>query len=322
MKQVVFYFLDAEKGEGVDLAKKYKIIGYPTFILTNSEGSQIDRWLGYSKDHFLESLGLALADLSTIDEKTSRFNAQPNFADAVALGRYNASTGEYKQAVEFYTRAQQLNEDKTTDYAYEIFNNIALGLSRDYFSYEDAINAAHAVFASTAIATELLVHTARTMSRIARQNDRLDDMAEYLQKGLDVSADSDEAAIQRYHNLMLTDFSLYITGDTANAVESKKASMKEGWTEDANSLNSFAWWCYENLVNLEEAETLARRAVELSEPGSSRAMILDTAAQICKARGKIEDAIKLMELAIAEDPDNEQWSETLESFKNPSGSEK
>ena len=39
--------IDAEKGEGPDLAKKYGVKGFPTIVFTNSEGTEIDRIYGY-----------------------------------------------------------------------------------------------------------------------------------------------------------------------------------------------------------------------------------------------------------------------------------
>lgn len=39
--------IDAEKGEGVDLAKQYGVKGYPTIIFANADGTEIDRIYGY-----------------------------------------------------------------------------------------------------------------------------------------------------------------------------------------------------------------------------------------------------------------------------------
>ena len=39
--------IDAEKGEGPDLAKKYGVKGYPTIVFTQPDGAEIDRIYGY-----------------------------------------------------------------------------------------------------------------------------------------------------------------------------------------------------------------------------------------------------------------------------------
>ena len=80
--------------------------------------------------------------------------------------------------------------------------------------------------------------------------------------------------------------------------------------------NSFAWLCFENRVNLEDAELLARRGAELAAPGKERAMILDTAAEICNARGNCDDAVELMRQALAEHPDSEHYATQLTRFED------
>ena len=52
--------IDAEKGEGVGLAKKYKVTGYPTIIFFDADGAEIDRVVGYEDAAtFTRSLELA-----------------------------------------------------------------------------------------------------------------------------------------------------------------------------------------------------------------------------------------------------------------------
>jgi thioredoxin-related protein len=54
--------IDAEKGEGVALAKSYKITGYPTIVFFSADGNEIDRVVGYEDaSSFSRSLELAAA---------------------------------------------------------------------------------------------------------------------------------------------------------------------------------------------------------------------------------------------------------------------
>jgi len=54
---LISYKIDAEKGEGVDFAKKYQIKGYPSILFLDGDGNEIDRIYGYvpAKD-FLEMM--------------------------------------------------------------------------------------------------------------------------------------------------------------------------------------------------------------------------------------------------------------------------
>lgn len=40
---------DAEKGEGVEIAKKYKVEGYPTMLILDSKGKELGKLVGSSR---------------------------------------------------------------------------------------------------------------------------------------------------------------------------------------------------------------------------------------------------------------------------------
>jgi tetratricopeptide (TPR) repeat protein len=92
--------------------------------------------------------------------------------------------------------------------------------------------------------------------------------------------------------------------DGARAAQLKKETYPDGWEEDPILLNSFAWWCFENGFNLEEAEDLARKAIGLIEPGEDQANIMDTLAEIRNARGDTEGALSWIENALRLHPKN------------------
>jgi thioredoxin-related protein len=57
----VNYKIDAEKGEGIDLARKYNVRAYPNFLFVNGDGELVHRVIGYHPaDQFLEQADLAL----------------------------------------------------------------------------------------------------------------------------------------------------------------------------------------------------------------------------------------------------------------------
>lgn len=90
--------------------------------------------------------------------------------------------------------------------------------------------------------------------------------------------------------------------DTALALRRDHLGLE--WRDDVARLNSFAWWCFEHEVNLEEAEVLARRGVDLSE-GVERANVLDTLAEIVNARGRRNEARTLIDDALELNPDSD-----------------
>jgi tetratricopeptide (TPR) repeat protein len=316
LENVFLYQIDGKKGDGKELAKEFKIRGYPSFVMTNSDGQTLDRWVGYEKDFFIETLNDALEDLSTIEQKLARFDSEPTVRDASVLGRYSNSLGEYKDAVMYYTVAQKMNNDPSRDYAHEIFENTARGMKGEHFTFEDVIRAADDVMDSEDVAPEATIETALSIARLAKENDRLDVIERYIEAGLEVASTGDDPEASRSYNQLMTSKSLYVTGDKEVAVKYKKATMPDGWLEDAGQLNAFCWWCFENLVNLKEAEKLSRKSVELAEPGSQKAMNLDTLAEICNALGNCREAAELIKMAMTEDPESEYYPKQLEKFED------
>jgi thiol-disulfide isomerase/thioredoxin len=311
LADVVLCKLDAEK-EGLDLAKAQRVEGYPTFLLMNAEGDTYDRWAGYAEDFFLERMAAGLGDLTTIDAKRRRFEASPGATDAMTLARYHATRGEYPDAVGLLDRAAAL--DPARDVRFDRFECVAAGfLNRDLFAAEEVTRAADAVVASGAASPDDLVGVVQYMRSVAGKTGKPSAVVPYL--GPALAATAGDASFAAEHERLRIDHALLVTGDKDEAVSLKRAAMPDGWRDDASQLNSFAWWCFESGVALEEAEMLARRGAELAAPGNERAMILDTAAEICNARGNCDDAVELMRQAVAEAPDGEHYRKQLTRFE-------
>lgn len=56
--------IDAEKGEGIDVAKKYEVKAYPTFLILNSKGEEVARIVsGGEADAFIRMTKETLASI-------------------------------------------------------------------------------------------------------------------------------------------------------------------------------------------------------------------------------------------------------------------
>ncbi len=315
LESIVLYRVDCEQGEGIELAKQFNVRAYPTFALVNSKGETIDRWLGYAKDFYLKTLGKAMVDLSTVSEKQARYDSKPTAPDAAALGRYASATSEYKKAVELYTFAEKHKKNAGDDYTYEIFDNMADGIRKEQFTFDDVLGAADKALKSPNSSPKVAISLAQTMVPLAKKYERMPDIGPYLKSALDVCEKSDNPDLKGEYDGLMVSYALYIEKDDTKAVKHKKASMSEGWQDDSGQLNAFSWWCFENNINLEEAEKLSRKSVELAEPGKSKAMCLDTLAEICNSLKNCHEAVELTRMAIAEDPDSEFYPRQLTRFE-------
>jgi thiol-disulfide isomerase/thioredoxin len=81
--------IDMEKGEGPELGKKWQVTAYPTFIIFDSDGTELNRFLGASTTTvFLEKVANSLTDrtLASLKQKYEAGDHQP----ATALAYLNA----------------------------------------------------------------------------------------------------------------------------------------------------------------------------------------------------------------------------------------
>jgi tetratricopeptide (TPR) repeat protein len=313
LNDVVLVQIDCEKGEGVELAKEYNIKGYPTFILANAKAETYYRWMGYTKDLFFEKMDNGFSDLTTIAEKQTRFQNKPDAKTAAMLAEYSGSKGEYKEAIAFYKKAAEL--DNANDYAYEMYTNHRRGMRGQLFSMEELMAAADAALNSENVSAENKFYVLYGMSGYATRMPENEKVRDYLEQAKTVAEkklaqgkDSDATSI-------LINYALVMEKDSDKAVAMKKSVMPDGWQQDAGRLNQFSWWCFENRVNLVEAEQLAEKGVKLAAAGKEKAMILDTYAEILFVNDKKDKAIEMIKLAIQEDPKSDFYPKQLEKFK-------
>jgi len=315
LQTVVLLMLDAEQGEGIELAKAHAVRAYPTFELIGADGATIDRWVGYSKPMLLSTLPAALKDPTPLEAKRARFARAPSAADAAALGRYHASRYELADAVKYFREAQRLNTDPAQEYTEKIFENVARGVADTTFTLLDLKEAADAVLAVPAQSPErLLILGATTLAVGLGQGDPAF-AAPYLKAGLDATAGATEARIQQMRKELLAEQALHITHEPERAIALKRDTMSDGWMDRPSDLNSFAWWCFEGRVDLPEAEALARKAVGMAVAGKEKAMVLDTLAEIVNARGNPQEAVTLIQQAVQEAPDEKYYAKQLERFQ-------
>ena len=71
--------IDAEKGEGIDLAKRFGVRGFPTIVFANAKGEEIDRIVGYlPPEPFLIQLERIKSGKNTLPALLRDFQLNPN----------------------------------------------------------------------------------------------------------------------------------------------------------------------------------------------------------------------------------------------------
>ena len=308
--------LDAEK-EGKELAEKHAIKGYPTFVLMNGKGQTFHRFWGYEREYFLENFDKALADQTPYEKRMARYAAEKGMDDGVALANYHNTRGESEKTVALYEEI--LKNHPQAPVMFDLFDAKFSDMGKDAAKYDALAKLAANVLASDTIEDGQRVTVAEMMVSAAKRVEKTGDLAQFLEPGIKAAKTlaGEEHMDTRLARLQSAQ-ALYIAKDEKAAVAHYKASMKEGWMDNANQLNSFGWWCFQNNINLKEGRELAKKGVALAEEKTDKANIIDTLAEIENALGNPIEAARLMEEAIKLD-DRESFRKQLERFRKLAG---
>ena len=190
--QFVSIKIDMEKGEGPELMKKFDVTAFPTFIVFNSEGKEIGRWMGGSDvEKFIQKVKDNSVDnsSSTMDERFANGDRDPKF-----LAEYLESLGVNYKRVQSNEVAEALLDGKAETFASDEY------LRKVFMSYLQ--NPLHSSFVYTAKnpkARSDAVGNDAVMSKLARV---WNNYPRTLIEEKDGTATMDEQKWQTFLNLM------------------------------------------------------------------------------------------------------------------------
>ncbi|MCK9305569.1 MAG: thioredoxin family protein [Bacteroidales bacterium] len=93
---------DMEKGEGVDISKKYAVSVYPTFLILDTEGNEINRVIGSDKaEPFIEKVKLAMNPSNSPAAKFEVYNRDKSSENLYAYVAALQSSYKYNELNSF-----------------------------------------------------------------------------------------------------------------------------------------------------------------------------------------------------------------------------
>jgi len=117
-KHFVSLKIDAEKGEGVKLSEKYKIIGFPTSLFLNSEGNEIKRMVGIPSNPsglvYIAKLAIGEEqDFLSIYKKYEEGNRTPAFIRKMLykLSNYAQTFNTHKKREKWYKKLDKIVDE-------------------------------------------------------------------------------------------------------------------------------------------------------------------------------------------------------------------
>ncbi len=108
---------DAEKGEGETLAKKFRVRAYPTLVVLDPSGREVDRFLGYmDPEPFRKAVEDAIAGRGTIAALEAKWREHPDDVDVMRrLGRKYVDAGRAEDAARVYDKLLARNDVPDTE---------------------------------------------------------------------------------------------------------------------------------------------------------------------------------------------------------------
>jgi tetratricopeptide (TPR) repeat protein len=302
--KVLFY---VKRPDSTGYIEQNRVYLYPTFLVLNSNGEPLHTWIGWpGSEGWAEHLGLAASEPLTVDERKARFAAKPTFTDAYMLGTIEYARMNTRDGHNYYREAIALDEAASRREGVPIllFNTAYRGVGTGDFTVEECATVAKEILRAAAVKTEDALEITERLARVV--NDIGEEVVDPILRMTYpiVERDTSEDLYierQRFYG----NYAMIVEKDPGKALGYKRETMPEGWMDDSRHLNSFTWWCFENNVNLEEAEELSRRSIELAGESPTKANCMDTLAEIVNLRGDTAGALDLIKQALEIDPDND-----------------
>lgn len=329
----VCYKLDAEKGEGVDLARKYEVKGYPTYLYLRADGTVFYRFMGSCvAEQFLKITQTALDEFK--DPKTmADWDAEyaTRSSDTLFLKSYIQKRSKLGMSsvdlLEQFIRLQPADA-KPSATLFELFMGqleyVRVGsLAFDYLlKHTEMISDKYPAYLSPIL--ESVLQSSLRVAGAKKDVARLDEILAAGKKinalGSTLSADDiymdyyrfagDKA---KFNQCLFARSEKEVKMTFQDSIQLKKKPVV------ANNLNEHAWSIFLTVANkdtLQQALRFSTKAVELAPQAYT---YLDTKACLLYKLGKRKQAIALEEKVVAMIPksnaDNEKFAAVVNRMK-------
>ncbi len=128
--------INMEEGEGIDLAKQYRISAYPSLLFVNFDGTIAHRFAGYKDEKGLIGLGAKALDetsnLASLEAQYKEGNRSEDFLSKYLRASFEAADGKHTKVLEEYLAIQK---DWETEEIRELIFNLLDTPNSSLFNY-------------------------------------------------------------------------------------------------------------------------------------------------------------------------------------------
>lgn len=283
--------MDMEAGEGIALARKYRVKAYPSLLFIDGEGQLVHRAVGYhNAPKFLELGKVALDPSRRLSSYQSRYEAgerDPEFLHDFAMASYEAMDGSQQVIAEQYLRTQR---DWSTIKNMRFIFTFVEDIDSPMFEYlADHRQEFEQMFGSQAVIS-------RVQNLIMKEAFADDEGEKALQKVESLFNRVYPEVADHLTSLFRMNYFQY-TGDTEAYAQATLQYFENFPPEDPAEWNNAAW----NFFEMVEDKDMLKEAVEWAEKSvdmDGQYYNYDTLASLYYKLGKRRKARKAAEQAI------------------------
>ena len=307
-KNLISKKIDAEKNNGPQQKKKYRVKGYPTILLLDSEGNEIDRIIGYRPpEEFFNELNRIKNRENTLSDLITRYKQSINNSSVkidlaekyILMNLPDSARSLLDNIYSFQKKKHQLDF------------SVSFNLSQLYYkirSLDRSIEILDQIVESGVDSSDI-AYFFRLLYKSKKSSD-IDALLEYaeLSENIDRKQKSYWQIIRilkKHKRDPSLEAELYL-------------KVIDLYTSDykylPSLLNGFAWRMTELEKNLDIALVKINKALEYGED----IKILDTKAEVLWKLNRSEEAVEIIEKCILSDPQNKYYKDQKKKFLSAS----
>ena len=296
--------IDAEKGDGPEQKKKYRVRGYPTILFLDSQGVEIDRIVGYRPpEEFLSELNRIKNGENTISE---------------ILGRYKQNKHHYPTQMDLAEKYVTLNLPDSAKSILDVIYfkqkkksqldfSVSFRVSKLYYSIGSLDNSIDLLdqIVNSGVDSSDSGYFYGLLYKAKRDND-IDKLLQYSY--LTENIDRKKQAYWQIIRILRKEKK---EPDLEADIYQKAIELYDSDYKYLPSLlNSFSW----RMTQLEKKLDIALEKIDLALEYGEDIKILDTKAEILWKLKRIDEAVKIIEKCILLDPKKKYYRDQKNKF--------
>ena len=275
-KVAVIVRLNTDKAETKPISKQFHLGGIPTVVVLDPNGLEVDRIIGYDDDRsaWLKTLLAYLYGIDTIQDMQGRYASKADMKLARELAQKYLDRGDGANCLVWVDKTRTFKPDAEAE------GKLTLMQGQAWLITDPPRGAEALIKVAVTPESPMALDAFQSLSVFYKRQARNATSPEEKQK-------AKAARLDVYHKVVAARPS------------------------DADVLSDYAWYCAAEGIELDQALKAAQKAVELKPAEADN---YATLAEVYFKMGRKDDAVRTIEKAITQKPEEEYYREQKEKF--------